>query len=1786
MQRTRNFKQKLIASLIVFMITFSNFATLGANLVSYAAEEDINYSAEFVFVENTNQVETNESNEPEVINGETVDEQSNLEPEVTDGNQEEQPEQTENPEVSEQPEQAEPNEQTAPNENGEEQTESSTNEYENQTESMTTENPVESNPPEQTESPEVSEQQEQPEQPEETQQPIVEGLAIQITLGVNDSGYLKSSKIDIKNLENQIFKLRDDIPLGQYIQSVEQNKIKLNQIENGNEVKIYIPIELKEESDIDISTLQSGVELELVTTYIDNEGNEEIITKSVRPIFNVENTVDLKVDGNVEKFIPYVKDGINEALIQLKVEAYAENKPTLPIKDTQVQVTIPQIEGTTINNVVVSAIETSYTNGLSGTDAVFTAENWNYQDGVVTISVNNNEKDGRYLKSNGKDQYIISYVYSNFNNAQDIVLHSSINAKSNVFNATGTNEISNAIEKDYNLSQANSNIVTYQITRRTQEMSKGYLYANANSNNPEYEVEFENIINVNISRPDMINTVEIREKDEYFLDNNQNKYLTTVENAENCYYKNIKLNKQNLLSIIGENGNLEILLEDGTSLIQINKDTEDDGDGNITISFGENKIGKILFKINNPVGEGILNIGTVKIITECSYAKTDLMMFTQLNNEYVAAAQLQEGIVTEMGEAKVQTELIDSVTNATVSLNRNELSTLVKNEDVEINISLNNADPKSNVYKNPVFEITFPEEIENVEITDMNVLYGNNELQISNVETIRNDKNNVVIRLTLNGAQSKYSLGDQERGTTIILKTNISLDMYRASKTTKLVMNYYNEDATNYGISSNWTMTTKPSSKMLNPKQGTYDTELKVVAPDGFVNAQMISGYKNDESIISVNQGRKEATVDTFADSKKAEMKMVLINNTDEEMNNVHILGRTIFSGNKSIVSGEELGTNQDAPMTSKIVSKNNSHDAKIYYSENGEATDDLNLESNGWDANPRNMSKIKSYLIVVDGTVKIGDILVYTYGFEIPEKLTNNLDMTGTFGTYYTGTKTSGIAEPDKVVLTTGDAPVLKVETVSDKDENVAVAGERIKYTVRISNEGKSDAEDVVVNSIIPDGTTYIENGELKPETKELKIEVDEIKAGTVEEVSYEVQINENTPLDANIESNNNVEANGLEKPIYTKAEDMKVDMPELSIVLDQADKGRTVEPEEQLWYSISIANYSDKKIENCNVELVLPDGLEYFDAYIVGFESDGITEKSDGQAIYDSNTRKVTWHLDSIDDAVALKLKTVTSNISESQKELIVSATASSENLTRAYTSNEIRNTLAKPIIESSYTSSIDNKFLKEGDSIRYTLKLKNVGIIEARDMDIENTLPDNLKVVGASIIKDGVTNNALIGKTVNTSVSLEPNQEVEIVLECNAENVNDIDNEVVTANNWKIDGKNIDAIQTKQVQNIIIQNPELTNEQESINKQKETEVKAETKVEKQKVEVNEQNNEKVEQANAQEKQQNFKILGKAFNDFNKNGQRDPLEEGMANIVAKLCSIDTQKIVAQTITNNIGEYMFENVPKGEYYIRFAYDNTKYQLADYKKKGVESNLNSDAIISNYKAVTDKIVIDDNSVSDIDIGLIRAGIFDLSIDANINKITVQDKDETVTHQIENSKLAKIDIKPQKANSSMIYVEYTITISNKGEIAGFAKRIVDYLPKGLELDTSLNPNWYVGADGYAYNQELENEIINPGETKTITLTLTKQMTENGTGVINNDFEIAQTYNEYAIGDIDSTEANKVQGEDDMSRADLIIGIQTGGSMINLMIVSTTLITLLITLYVIKIYVDKKNKEVIV
>ena len=192
----------------------------------------------------------------------------------------------------------------------------------------------------------------------------------------------------------------------------------------------------------------------------------------------------------------------------------------------------------------------------------------------------------------------------------------------------------------------------------------------------------------------------------------------------------------------------------------------------------------------------------------------------------------------------------------------------------------------------------------------------------------------------------------------------------------------------------------------------------------------------------------------------------------------------------------------------------------------------------------------------------------------------------------------------------------------------------------------------------------------------------------------------------------------------------------------------------------------------------------------------------------------------------------------------------------------------------------------------------------------------------------------------------------------------------------------------------------------------------------------------------------------------------------------------------------------------------------------------------------------------------------------MKIDTSVTSITEQNEKDAKTHKYDNTKFAKIEINPDVLGNTTVYVEYKITVTNEGNVAGFAKNIIDYIPEGMTFNSELNTNWYIGNDGNLYTNALANEILRPGESKELKLILAKKMTEENTGMNLNIVEIIETYNELGLEDIDSKENNKVETEDDYSQAVALLTLQLGGNVGNMLAVIIPLVVLVAVVYIIR------------
>ena len=194
---------------------------------------------------------------------------------------------------------------------------------------------------------------------------------------------------------------------------------------------------------------------------------------------------------------------------------------------------------------------------------------------------------------------------------------------------------------------------------------------------------------------------------------------------------------------------------------------------------------------------------------------------------------------------------------------------------------------------------------------------------------------------------------------------------------------------------------------------------------------------------------------------------------------------------------------------------------------------------------------------------------------------------------------------------------------------------------------------------------------------------------------------------------------------------------------------------------------------------------------------------------------------------------------------------------------------------------------------------------------------------------------------------------------------------------------------------------------------------------------------------------------------------------------------------------------------------------------------------------------------EDKNEDDIDYDQVKVKYFDLSLLKWVNKTIVTlngERVETDTgHTKETAKNedpVKLEIKSKDIKKISVKYEYTICITNEGELEGYAKEITDYIPEGLRFEKEDNPEWYEKENGIIGTRALENTLLKPGESAEVKVILTWINGTDNFGEKVNLAEISEDYNDSDSPDIDSTPNNKVPGEDDIDDAPVILTIKTG------------------------------------
>lgn len=1560
-------------------------------------------------------------------------------------------------------------------------------------------------------------------------------ICLYLSVNVIDKGSLDNAKIKITDSN---FKIKTDDISNKYVKKInkEAGEIELNSVIYNNKIEIEIPIEFNQPENVneDYFTRESNISLEGIYT---QEESQENLTGNIVTRIDWTDDSDINLTEEIEKCIDLGENGI---LVQQKIVSTIENG-ILPRESEILNVKVPQIGEYTPNSVNVIL------NGSKIEDNV----NYNKETGILEIQNQGiKNENGELDWNNGQNEYkvIYKYDYQAKESLDTITLSTEVNSK--LF----TKENIQRVDEKEEQIEFKGNVASVS-KKATENLYKGYLYANS-----QYETEYRENNVIEISDAGVMDNININTTNSYFIGNRDSKY-----NANDIIvYKGITINKDKFIEIFGEEGYIDIEDSEGNVVETINSQSTTNDNGNINITY-EQELENINIKTSKPIKEGEFTIHNIKAIKgETEYTKNQLKSFSSLITN--------EKVETNLGTDETETSinLLDTKTEAKLELSNTNLSTLQKNENVQFLVTLKSDSAQYDLFKNPQIDIIIPKEI-NIDVKTITQLNGQDELQIDKMGIRELDSGEKLIRITLTGEQTTFQNSVNE-GIQIAFMADLEIPNTTPSQDSKITMNYTNENREEETL--------------------TYEQNIKLNSKYGVLLTNELSGFNDNNDVINgIDNNTINGVLSKNTTEKNASETINVINNYQEEISNVSIIGKIPVVEEESI-NNETFKSTFEMNLINSL--NLNGKEAKVYYSDDSNATQ----TSDTWKESYEEVNNPKVFKIDL-GTIAPGERVEINYQVNIPGDLKaeqetylkNTLDYTylGNDTEIVSATKLatqmienneySAISENMQNVIKAENDEDISLEIVARSGDKYLAEGDSVKegqgvvYELKITNNTDQTLENIQIeaintNAIYYDTIIYEEDvyGDMmekikideNPDLTSKVLEIASLEAGESETVKYQIAVKEVEDGNQTLTGEIKIKADNLEEKSFSNIEN-KIEEGKLKLKLKNTySENELIGAKENIGIEGDIINISSEKLENIEVYVQIPEEVTF------NLEELGLWDDRCQFVEYKDNVVKLNISELEVGETIDF---TALLNVNEFDLDLdniIVSQFFKAILDGEEYISNETNRVITQNMTTMTITQTSDNTtgILKDGDNLTFRFEIFNKGSV-SKSIDFLDMLPDGLEINKATKIADGNEEEIYTGEsTVAGTFTVEGGQTIYVEIEAT---VNfELATQGTISNVATINGAYVDV--TSNTLEFILEGFE------------------------------EEPNEGDEPNNPSTS--GYSISGQAWIDSNQDGQKGSDEEKLSNVIVMLIDESTGEIVKNdlggdltTQTDSNGQYSFGNLSTGRYMVLFKYDTTKYMITEYKKGGISEDSNSDIVskrvnINNEEitvGATETLEISSNNIENIDAGFIEGKTFDLRLDKYIKTVIVQDSSGTTTRQYDKQSLAKIELNAKKLANSTVIVEYEINVTNEGEVAGYANEIIDYIPSDLTFSSEINKDWYQTTDGNIATKILENDIINPGETKTLTLALTKKMTQDNTGRIINTAEIGTADNEYALQDIDSTPGNKKDGEDDISTAELIISIGTGSTVLYISLIFAVIVIIGIGVYFINKKILKEDDD---
>ena len=316
---------------------------------------------------------------------------------------------------------------------------------------------------------------------------------------------------------------------------------------------------------------------------------------------------------------------------------------------------------------------------------------------------------------------------------------------------------------------------------------------------------------------------------------------------------------------------------------------------------------------------------------------------------------------------------------------------------------------------------------------------------------------------------------------------------------------------------------------------------------------------------------------------------------------------------------------------------------------------------------------------------------------------------------------------------------PVINSEKVADK--TAVVAGEKLTYTIKVTNTGKADGT-ATVKDEVPTGTEFVKgsikvNGVEKDELteKDLKegIKVDVPKASTngagTATVSFEVIVKEGTTgMLTNEATVNEIPTDEVKTPVIT---------------FSKKAEQSTVKAGEKILYTITLVNSSEVS-GKVIVKDEAPENTTFVEGSIKvnGVEKAELTEENlkNGIEVEVKENSEVT---------VTFEV-TVNEQNSLNDGDIIKNTAYVNEK-----SSNETETEFNKPVINSEKVA--DKTAVVAGEKLTYTIKVTNTGKADGT-ATVKDEVPTGTEFVKGSIKVNGVEKDELTEKDLKEGIKVD--------------------------------------------------------------------------------------------------------------------------------------------------------------------------------------------------------------------------------------------------------------------------------------------------------------------------------------------------------------------------------------------------------------------------------------------